>query len=200
MMMTMATAGWTWRWRAARWSVPGEALLSRVAAPLSATGGIPWCPAGGGPSRQAKRAAASWRDHAWSARSGPDHAKQAGSRTALDPGEGSPPASTSRHGHPRCPGDLACDDLRGSAPGGKVRRTWSEGDRLGVPRPFPQGRGLPVCLPGAYAGPRIHPHDRAGPLRRRLHGELGVQRVSRDPRSQVRPRLPGNTLDSQFTM
>ena len=54
---------------------------------------------------------------------------------------------------------------------------------------FPQGRGLPVGLPGAHARSRIHPVDRGGPLQRRLHGQLEIQRVSRDPRAHLRPAV-----------
>ena len=56
-------------------------------------------------------------------------------------------------------------------------------------RHLPQGRRLPVGLPGAYAGAGIHPPDRRRPLRRRLHGELAQQRVPRDPRPHLRPSL-----------
>ena len=35
-------------------------------------------------------------------------------------------------------------------------------------------------LPGAHAGPRIHPIDRRRPLQRRLHDQLEVERVSRE--------------------
>ena len=35
-------------------------------------------------------------------------------------------------------------------------------------------------LPSAHAGSRIHPIDRGRPLRRRLHGQLEIERVSRE--------------------
>ena len=44
-------------------------------------------------------------------------------------------------------------------------------------------------LSGAYAGPRIYPIDRGRPLQRRLHDQLGIQRLSRHPRPHVRPAL-----------
>ena len=54
---------------------------------------------------------------------------------------------------------------------------------------FPQSGGLSVGLPGAHAGPRIHPLDRRGPLQRRLHDQLGIQRVSGHPRTHLRSPL-----------
>ena len=56
-------------------------------------------------------------------------------------------------------------------------------------RLLPQGRGLPVGVPGAHARPRIHPVDRRRPLQRRLHDQLEVQRVSGDSRAHLRPPL-----------
>ena len=46
---------------------------------------------------------------------------------------------------------------------------------MGVPRPHPRSR--------------IHPSDRPGPLWRRLHGQLGVERVSGHPGPHLRPPL-----------
>ena len=54
---------------------------------------------------------------------------------------------------------------------------------------FPQGRGLPMGLSGAHAGPRIYPVDRGGPLFRRLHGQLVLERVSGNPRAHLRPAV-----------
>ena len=42
-------------------------------------------------------------------------------------------------------------------------------------------------LSRAHAGPRIHPPDRAGPLQRRLHDQLEVERVSGNSRAHLRP-------------
>ena len=44
-------------------------------------------------------------------------------------------------------------------------------------------------LPGAHAGPRIYPPDRAGRLQRRLSDQLEVERLSRHPRPHLRPPL-----------
>ena len=44
-------------------------------------------------------------------------------------------------------------------------------------------------LPGPHAGARVHPPDRRRPLRRRLHGELALQRLPRHPRPHLRPSL-----------
>ena len=44
-------------------------------------------------------------------------------------------------------------------------------------------------LPGPHPRPRIHPPDRPGSLQRRLHGQLGQQRLSRHPRPHLRPAL-----------
>ena len=44
-------------------------------------------------------------------------------------------------------------------------------------------------LPGAYAGARIHPFDRGGPLQRRLHDQLGLQRVPGDFGPHLRPAV-----------
>ncbi len=65
----------------------------------------------------------------------------------------------------------------------------NEADRYSQPRHLPSGRRLPVGLPGAYAGARIHPPDRFRSLRRCLYGELAQQRVSGNSRSNVRPAL-----------
>ena len=60
-----------------------------------------------------------------------------------------------------------------------MQEEWNETYRHFGPGLLPQGRGLPVGLSGAHAGSRIHPFDRRGPLRRRLHDQLGIERVSR---------------------
>ena len=52
---------------------------------------------------------------------------------------------------------------------------------------LPQGRRLPVGMSDPHARAGIHPADRAGPLRRRLHAELGEQRVPRHSRPRLRP-------------
>ena len=53
---------------------------------------------------------------------------------------------------------------------------------------------MPVGLSGPHPGPRIHPVDRSRPLQRRVHGQLGVERLPRNPRphlrSPLRARLP----------
>ncbi len=54
---------------------------------------------------------------------------------------------------------------------------------------LPQSGGLSVGLPGAHAGPRIHPFDRRGPLQRRLHDQLGIECVSGHPRTHLRSTL-----------
>ena len=54
---------------------------------------------------------------------------------------------------------------------------------------LPQSGRLPMGLPGPHARSRIHPIDRGRPLRRRLHDQLAVQRVPRNPRPHLRPAL-----------
>ena len=54
---------------------------------------------------------------------------------------------------------------------------------------FPQSRRLPVRLPGAHSCPRIHTHDRSASLRRRLHDQLGFQRLPRHPGAHLRSAL-----------
>ncbi len=72
--------------------------------------------------------------------------------------------------------------------GGALRARGSdETYRHFGPGLFPQGRGLPVGLSGAHAGSRIHPFDRGRPLRRRLHDQLGLERVSGRARPHLRP-------------
>ncbi len=72
-----------------------------------------------------------------------------------------------------------------------------EADGYRTPRLFPQSRRLSVGLPGPYSRPRIHPVDRRRPLRRRLSGQLEVQRFPRHSRahlrSAVRTRVPPRT-------
>jgi hypothetical protein len=87
-------------------------------------------------------------------------------------------------------------ECRGGKPPRGARRLgrWSESDGHRQPRLLPQGRRLPVGLPGPYPRSRIHPADRRGPLRRRVPGQLEVERVPRHSRSHLRPpvraRLP----------
>ena len=42
-------------------------------------------------------------------------------------------------------------------------------------------------LPGPHARSGIHPIDRRGPLQRRLHDQLALERVSGNPRTHLRP-------------
>ena len=44
-------------------------------------------------------------------------------------------------------------------------------------------------LSGTYARARIHPVDRGRSLQRRLHDQLALQRVSRNPRAHLRPAV-----------
>ena len=52
-------------------------------------------------------------------------------------------------------------------------------------------------VPGAYPGPRIHPEDRRGRLRQRVHDQLEVECVPGDSGTHMRPslraRLPQRT-------
>jgi len=54
---------------------------------------------------------------------------------------------------------------------------------------LPQGRRLPVGVPGPHARPRVHPADRRGPLRRRLPRQLAIQRLPRHSRADLRLAL-----------
>ena len=47
------------------------------------------------------------------------------------------------------------------------------------PELLPQGRGLPVGLSRAHQRPGVHPADRPGTLRRRVHAQPRVERLSR---------------------
>ena len=73
----------------------------------------------------------------------------------------------------------------------KACRGWARHatDRHRQSRLLPQGRRLPVGVPGAYAGSRIHPPHRRWPLRRRLHGQLVLERLPGDSRPDVRPAM-----------
>ena len=76
---------------------------------------------------------------------------------------------------------------RPGRPGGKEVQVAA--DRYPGPRLLPQGRRLPVGVPGPHRRPRIHPADRRRPLRRRLHDQLAVQRLPRHPRPHLRPAV-----------
>ena len=98
------------------------------------------------------------------------------------------PDSASQAG-PRRPAETCPRRLSVSARPGLVHRGVNEKYRHCCARLLPQGRGLPVGMPGAHARPRIHPIDRRGSLQRRLHDQLEVQRVSGDSRAHLRPPL-----------
>ena len=52
-----------------------------------------------------------------------------------------------------------------------------------------QSGRLPMGLPGPHPRSRVHPPDRGRPLHRRLSRQLGIERLSRDPRAHLRPSL-----------
>ena len=62
-----------------------------------------------------------------------------------------------------------------------------EADGYCASRLFPQSRRLPVGVSGPHPRSRIHPPDRGGPLRRRVHGQLGVERLPGHSRPHLRP-------------
>ena len=74
------------------------------------------------------------------------------------------------------------------APRGHIIAEYAADGRR-KPGLLPQGRRLPVGLPGAHERPRIHPADRAGPVHRRLHPQSRVERLPGHPRTHVRPAV-----------
>ena len=60
---------------------------------------------------------------------------------------------------------------------------------ISEPAVLPQGGRLPVRLSHPYAGARIHPPDRAGPLCRGLHAQLGIERLPGHSRPHLRSPL-----------
>ena len=78
--------------------------------------------------------------------------------------------------------------------GAPLEESGIEADGYRASRLFPQSRRLSVGMSGPHARSRIHPADRGRPLRRRLPGQLEIERLPRHPRphlrSSVRARVP----------